>query len=583
MTSDDKTNVRNNPDNNGRKKVLLALLPFWTPLISPQGIARIKGFLQEYGWAVKTVDANLENQFKLLYDQYFDTLKRFIPRERWGNIYNIGNDVWREHMMAHINRYQADVDSNTRYVELVKILVDRIFYRSIDDMEATELSRILDKFYEKLETYFLELLEKERPDVLGLSVYRDTLAASLFAFKLTRRQYPHIKTVMGGGVFAIQLPVGSPNLENFLEKTRGYIDAIIVGEGEGLMLKYLQGKLPETHRLFTQKDLGDGVKVGFAPVEMFDFSDFDPRSYNYQGAQASAGCPHRCSFCNAASFYGEYREKPAQQTVKEMLAMYKKYGVQLFFMLDSLLNPIIMDLSHEFIKNDFALYWDGYFRVDGSIDMEKAILWRRGGFYRARIGVETGSQKVLDLMGKGITLDQIRNTISCLAYAGIKTTAYIVIGHPGETEADFRKTLDLIEELRNDLWEVECNPFTYIYSGQGKADEWASCRKLLYPEWASDMLITRTWYVDGQPTRQEMYERVYRFVNHCKKLGVNTPWSLREVSKSDERWKKLHKNAVPSVLELIKKDTYIDECKHVMELCFAQIPQQDENYGEFDF
>jgi hypothetical protein len=95
------------------------------------------------------------------------------------------------------------------------------------------------------------------------------------------------------------------------------------------------------------------------------------------------------------------------------------------------------------------------------------------------------------------------------------------------------------------------------------------------------MLIYQTWFVDEKPQREEMYNRIFRFVAHCKKMGINTPWSLNDVNKQDQRWKRLHKNAVPSILELINKDVYVEECKRVSKLYFAQDVQQDD--GEFDF
>lgn len=560
------------------KKVLLALMPFWSPLIPPQGLARLKGFLQGYGIMVKTVDANLEKQFKGLYDLYFNTMKRFIPEKKWGNFYNIGNDVWREHMMAHINQHQLD---KNQYLELVKILVEQVFYHPLTLEQARELDQVLAEFYRELRIFIVQWLEQEKPDLLGMSVYRDTLAASVFAFRICRELYPEIKTVMGGGIFSIQLPLGSTNLDYFLEQTRAYLDAIIVGEGETLLLKYLQGKLPVEKRLYSVKELQPEEIIGFAPVEQHDFSDFDHRLYNYEAGQASASCPHQCSFCNVAAFYGEFRKKDPYQTVREMTQLYQNSGTQLFYMLDSLLNPVIDSLSHAFIESDVALYWDGYFRVDETVDMEKAMQWRRGGFYRARIGVESGSQKVLDLMDKKITVDHIRSTITSLAYAGIKTTAYIVIGHPGETEEDFQMTLDLVEELHKDFWEVECNPFTYFYTGQGHSDEWMSQRRLIYPEWATPLLMYRWWYVDGLPTREELYDRVQRFAIHCKRLGVSVAWSLQDVKQADERWKRLHKHSVPTVLELIDKNNYVDECKRLTDVIFAR--DKTEEIGEFDF
>jgi radical SAM superfamily enzyme YgiQ (UPF0313 family) len=559
-----------------REKILLVILPFWTPLIPPQGISRIKGYLQKYGYPVKTVDANLDEGFKRLYDKYFNTLKGFVPPFKQGNFYNIGNDVWREHMMAHIN-YQDE----TEYVNLVKILVYKIFYTRIDEGQVWQLNEILDAFYARLESYVLDLLAKEKPELLGISVFRDTLPATLFAFRLTREKYPHIKTVMGGGIFSIQLTPGSPNLEFFMEKTKDYIDAIVIGEGEKILLSILRDEVPHDQRLLTNNDIPD-KPLGFAPVNNWDFSDFDYRHFQYLAAQGSASCPNKCSFCNVAKFYGDFQKKDPRQTVEEMIWLYNRYHLQLFYMLDALLNPIITVMAREFIKSDAALYWDGYLRVDDAgCDIDHVLLWRRGGFYRARVGVETGSQRVLDLMGKTITVEQTRKTISNLAQCGIKTTAYIVIGHPGETEDDFQQTLDLMEELKENIWEAECNPFTYFYTGQSGNDMWANRRILLYPEESKDMLLYQTWIVDGMPSREEMYQRVNRFVQHCIKLGISTPWSLHNVNKSDIRWKKLHKNAVPSVLELCKKDVYIDECKHVKEYMFAENTQIDE--GEFDF
>lgn len=562
--------------NSNSKKILLALLPFWTPLIPPQGIARLKGFLQTHGYTVKTVDANLEEGFKNLYDKYFDTLKGFVPPDKQGNFYNIGNDVWREHMMAHIH-----YNKKTEYMELVKILVEKIFYIHIDDSRVRQLNDILETFYTRLKTYMLDLLEKEKPRLLGISVFRDTLPASLFAFRLTRETYPSIKTVMGGGIFSIQLTPGSPNMDFFMEKTKDVIDFIVIGEGENILLAILRDQVPHNRRLLTREDI-PGKPMGFAPVDNWDYSDFDYRRYRYLAGQGSASCPNKCSFCNVAKFYGDFREKDPKKTAAEMIRLYEKYGLQLFHMLDALLNPFITNLANEFVNSGTALYWDGYLRVDdAACDIENVLLWRRGGFYRARIGVETGSQRVLDLMGKTITVDQIKKNITNLAQCGIKTTAYIVIGHPGETEQDFQQTLDLMEELKDDIWEAESNPFTYFYTGQSGNDLWANQRVLLYPESARDLLLYQTWIVNEMPTREEMYRRVNRFVQHCTKLGISMPWTLHHVNQSDIRWKKLHKNAVPSVLALSKKGVYIDECKHVRELVLAENTQTDD--GEFDF
>jgi CDGSH-type Zn-finger protein len=552
------------------KKVLLMILPYWNPLIPPEGIARLKHYLQHYGYTAIGVDANVENQFKQYYDKYFAVLEKWIPENRRGNIYNIGNDVMREHMMAHINQQ----DEN-QYVELVKLILHNVFYMEINDDLVSELNDVLDQFYQFLENYFLDVMLRENPFVLGLSVFRDTLPASLFIFRLCKQAFPAVKTMMGGGVFSIQLLPESRNYNLFIEKTAAYIDKVIPGKGEEGFLEYLR-------ELETPAAPGqENARPLDPPAPVPDHSDFDLKLYHYLAGQGSFSCPNRCSFCNVRLYYGEYRRKDPVQTASEMLALHEKHGKRLFFMLDSLINDVVTGMSEELLKHDASLYWDGYFRVERECSPEKALLWRRGGLYRVRMGIESGSQKVLDMMDKNITVDHVRETVTSLAYAGIKTTAYIVIGHPGETEEDFQKTLDLMTELKNDIWEAECNPFTYSFSGQAHSDRWENERRSLYPQWADHMLLTPTWILETQPSRQETFERIFRFVEHCKKLGISTPWSLKNVNQSDERWRRLHKNAVPPLIKLVKGEDVFDECKSVKPLLVAKQPLK--NQYELDF
>jgi radical SAM superfamily enzyme YgiQ (UPF0313 family) len=533
-----------------KRKILLLMQPFWTPLIPPQGISYLKNFLQHHNYIVKTVDANTQEQFRELYNRYFGLLQKYIPVDKQGNFFNIGHDVLRNHMMAHIHYEDEGV-----YGELVKILIYQTYFTVIGDAQVNELNDVLDLFYARMKRYILDLLEREKPEVLGISVLRDTIAPSMFAFRLAGEKYPDVMTVMGGSVFSDHLRIDSPNFEYFLEKTP-YIDKIIVGEGQILFLKLLRGELPETQRVFTLKDIeGETLNYSVFDYKFPDMTDFDvERDYPYLAAQGSGSCPNQCSFCNVAAFYGKYKEKDAGQTVTEMITLYKMYGKQLFFMNDALLNGVATELSGEFLKSGTALYWDGYLRVDPDVcNPENTICWRRGGMYRVRLGVESGSQHVLDLMDKGITPGQTRAALASLANAGIKTTTYWVIGHPGETEADFSQTLELLEELKNDIYEAECNPFIFGYTGQAKTRRWEDKRVLLYPEEANDMLVIRTWRVDCPPSREETYERVNRFAGCCRRLGIPNPYSLREIYQADNRWEILHKNAVPPLVDFRKR------------------------------
>lgn len=552
-----------------KEKILLAMLPYWTPQIPPLGISCLKSFLQPHGFKVKTVDANVENPSRTIYDKYFNTLRQYVSAGKQGNFYNIGHEVLQNHLMAHLN-YELEEE----YIELVKLLTYKTFYCELDEHGVNRLNHVVEEFYTWFEAYFLDLLEKEQPSVLGLSVTKGNLPASMFAFKLTREKYPSIKTIMGGAVFAQTLAPGTPDFQFFLKKTKHYIDKIIIGEGEQLFLDLLKGELPECQRVYTLADINHSL-LDLSTVDVPEFSDLDVQFYPNLAAYTSRSCPFRCNFCTETVYWGKYRKKSAAQVVKELLKLYRQHQSQLFLLGDSLLNPVITDLANEFINSDASIYWDGYLRIDKNVcDAGTVTRWRRGGFYRARLGIESGSQQLLEKMGKNITLQQIKTAISNLANAGIKTTTYWIVGYPGETEADFQQTLDLIEELNDDIYEAECNPFGFYLSGQVSSREWNTTGKIipLYPGKAKDMLILQSWIMDTEPSREETYQRISRFVQHTNKLGIANPYSLVDINKGDQRWKKLHKNAVPSLLEFKNRNYYIEENKRLKTLYQAQNP-----------
>jgi radical SAM superfamily enzyme YgiQ (UPF0313 family) len=319
--------------------------------------------------------------------------------------------------------------------------------------------------------------------------------------------------------------------------------------------------------------------IGLENLDIPDFTDFDLNHYPNCSTFASRSCPYQCSFCSETVSWGKYRKKEVSQIVDEMKKLFHLYGRQLFLMSDSLLNPVITELSNYLLNEDQSFYWDGYLRANPHVcSTENTFLWRRAGFYRARLGLESGSEHVLELMDKRITIPQVKEAVSSLAKAGIKTTTYWVIGHPGETEEDFQQTLDLLTELKDDIYEAHCNPFNYYFSGQVKSQNWQSQYQVysLYPEKFKQQLMLETWVIDCEPRREEVYERLWRFNDHCKHLKIADPYSLLDIYGADQRWKKLHKTAVPALAEF-SQNVHMDENKHIKKLVFAKKAEPESN------
>lgn len=557
-------------------RILLVLLPFWTPQVPPLGIACLKGFLGSHGYEVTIADANIEEELRRLYEDYFNQLREYVSQGKRGNFYNIGHDVLHDHLMAHLHCRPGE-----KYDELVATLVARTFYCQLDDRQVARLNQVAAAFYRWLEGYVLELLARVQPTVLGLSVYKGNVAPAMFAFELTRQRCPHITTVMGGAIFAQALAVGTADFEYFLERTAPYIDKIIIGEGEHLFLKWLRGELPASQRVYTLEDIGDRV-LDLDSAVLPDFSDFQLQYYPNLSAYTSRSCPFQCRFCSETTYWKSYRKKGAGQVAAELSRLSDIYAHQLFFLCDSLLNPQIDDLARELGSSDPSIYWDGYLRVEPrACDEENTLRWRRGGFYRARLGVESGSRRMLEAMGKRLTLDQVRLTILNLARVGIKTTTYWIVGYPGETEEDFRQTLALLEELKDEIYEAECNPFRFYPGGQVNSAEWSKTAVPLYPPAVRQKLMLQTWVVAGKPSRQETFHRLNRFVRHCRELGIPNPYSIVDIYEADERWQKLQRNAVPPLIEFKNRDAYIRENKQVRNLSFIRQTLSEE--GDFDF
>jgi len=363
-----------------------------------------------------------------------------------------------------------------------------------------------------------------------------------------------------------------------IDVSNSYLDHVFIGRSEKLLQKYLDGELDEKNKVFFTRDY---FETSIDNLTIPDYSDFSLINYAYLNATASISCKYQCKFCNEQQYYGKFQPRDVRETINEMKCLSEKYHRQLFFMTDACGNAVVDELTTEINKNNLPFYFDTYFRVDKeSGDYKRTLNWRRGGLYRVRLGIESGSQSVLNKMRKALSVDMIKNALHNLAKAGIKTTTYWVVGFPGETENDFQSTLDLITEYQEYIYEAECNPFTYHHSGQNNSDSWAKYRMPIFDKNDRKMLIFDTWTLNLYPLREEAHYRMFRFVEHCKKLGIPNPYSGYDVFSADNRWKRLCENSVPNSTEFNQDKGFVIE-NHESNLILAKNKRSDEM--EFSF
>jgi len=168
----------------------------------------------------------------------------------------------------------------------------------------------------------------------------------------------------------------------------------------------------------------------------------------------SRGCPYRCVFCLwPRTLYGrKFRFRSPENVVDEIEQAVKGHHIdEIYFDDDSLaLNrPRILKICELIEKRKIKVKWIPQCRVS-SMDEEVVKAMKRAGCHYIRFGVESGSQKMLDIMKKGTTLAQIKQAFDLCLRVGIKTQAFFLFGIPGETQGTIKETIEFAKKLKAD-------------------------------------------------------------------------------------------------------------------------------------
>ncbi|MGB8509656.1 MAG: condensation domain-containing protein [Pyrinomonadaceae bacterium] len=507
-------------------KVFLIKPPYFTPWTPPLGIAILKTYLQQHGYSAQCVDFNVDPELWGMHHKYF-TILRSLEDVSINDGYSKLWWILNAHMLAYVN-------TGGDAVACAKVLatVVPLYGISIEPKVVEVLLPLVEKFFRRLE-YLIEKSNLSEFSVVGTSTYTTSLAASLFIMKKVKEQHPHIRTVMGGGVFADDLALGSDNLETLIGQY-DYVDSIILGEGEMLLLKVLNGELGHK-RVVSIKDLAPAT-LGMSDVPIPDFSDLNLEDYYHLTIEGARSCPFQCSFCSETIQWGDYRKKPIDQFAEQVITLAQQYKNNSFFMGDSLMNPYINPFAAKLIERNANVLYDGYLRADKPVTNRKFVkLWADSGCYRVRLGIESAAARVLDSMDKMTTPKVISDVLKTLASAGVRTTTYWIVGFAGETEEDFQETLDFVREHHRYIYELEAHPYYYYPYGQ-VGSRLHECYSL-YPDEITDIIKFKVWdIVDSNPTREVRYDRLRRFSKLAGDLGLPNIYTMAERYQAEDRW-----------------------------------------------
>jgi radical SAM superfamily enzyme YgiQ (UPF0313 family) len=515
---------------NGEKgRVLLIKPPYFTPWTPPLGIAILKEFLEQNGYPTKCLDFNIDPDLWGMHHKYFSiiqTLEDVSVNDGYSKLWWILN----AHLLAYSNGADAETCSKA-----LKAVIPMYGIRHSQKI-INELIPLVEGFFTRLEN-LLNQIDLTSYSVVGVSAYTTSLASSLYILKKVKKERPNIRTVMGGGVFADDLALGSENLEMLVEEYPE-VDHVVLGEGEMLLLKLVEGDLAHK-RVITLSDLqGDSLQMKDVPTP--NFTDLDVANYYHLSIEGARSCPFQCSFCSETIQWGKYRKKPNTQFVDQVLELAKRHNLNAFFMGDSLMNPYLQDFAGELLHRRANIFYDGYLRADKPVaNRERAKFWASSGLFRVRLGIESASARVLKTMDKMTTPKVIADVLKSLSGAGIRTTTYWIVGFPGETEEDFQETLDFISENHRHIYELEAHPYYYYPYGQ-VGSRLYQCRSL-YPAEVTDVIKFKAWeIIDADPPREVRYERLRRLSRLASDLGLPNIYTMADRYQAEDRWHSLY-------------------------------------------
>ena len=412
--------------------------PVSKPCEPPAGLAKLAGTLRKNEIHCRVIDMNFEGILSIL------------------NTTPVASDTWTRRAVRHLKENTASLsDRNTytshdRYTRAV-MDVNRILamaarpqgitislanyqnaalspVRSGDLIRAAE-TPAANPFYSYFAARLLSLIEEEEPRIIGFSL--NYLSQALCTFAMIG----YLKTIASG----ITIVVGGGLATSWMRRPdwknpfNGLIDTMIAGPGEEALLS-MGGK--------------DYVQNYDTP----DYDDLATNTYLAPGFilpySAASGCYlSRCSFCPEKAEGNSYKPVPVKQVTNDLAHLTQSLNPSLIHILDNAISPRLLE---ELVCNPPGAPWYGFARISRQLtDADFCHALKKSGCIMLKLGIESGDQRVLDSLEKGIELTEVSRALTTLKAAGIATYVYLLFGTPAETVVEAHRTLDFTVKHRD--------------------------------------------------------------------------------------------------------------------------------------
>lgn len=384
-------------------------------------------------------------------------------------------------------------------------------------------------------------IAKTEYDVMGITGKISDFASIRWLARVSKTHHPNVKVIVGGALVS-----AAPHV--ILEGTQA--DVAVVGEGEIVVVELLQafqGKkdLESVRGISYRKDgiivdtppqsmLVDMEKLSFPawhifPIKFYLHTPRDPfRRIPHMSMITSRGCLYDCTYCSHTVFGRRLRSRSVESIVEEIEALQVNYGVRGISFEDdafTLKKDRVHALCDELIRRQVGIFWSCTGRTD-NVDRDLLEHMKAAGCVTTSLGIESGSQVILDEIGKHTKIENNRAVVKLVWEIGLVPKLFMMIGMPSETKETIRQSVEFCKDVGS-LAEFSITtpiPGTPLWTMARNMGKVESELKLVesWGHWFEGVLINLTKMTDNElinakkQAEKEIFK--YIFTHHWRHL-----------------------------------------------------------------
>ena len=334
---------------------------------------------------------------------------------------------------------------------------------------------LFDTMLQNPERGFPAALALHRPKIVAIYEDHFNFLSKMCLSRMRQVAYKMVDAARtAGATVVLNGPDSSDHVDEYLHRGAQYV---LLGEAEWTLLELARALLHDSREepedipgvTFVRRATNEVFRTASRPVlrdldtlplPARDLVDFAPYREAWKASHgffslnlvASRGCPYRCNWCSRPIYGDSFHVRSAASVAREMNELRESYGAEHLWFADDIFGlkqRWMTELADAAERNAASIPFKIQSRVN-LITVETATALRRSGCTEVWMGVESGSQKILDAMDKGTHVEQVPIARDNLRREGVRACFFLQFGYPGETWEDIEKTIQLVRRTRPD-------------------------------------------------------------------------------------------------------------------------------------